>query len=425
MLQRIYGTCFKTKKQLDDYIRKIEEAEKRDHRKLGRKLDLFTLPQEIGGGLPIWHPKGAILRQVIEDFWKEEHKKRGYLLVYTPHIANLDIWKKSGHWKFYKEYLYSPIKIDKSEYLLKPMNCPFHILIYKSKIRSWRDLPIRYAELGTVYRYERSGVLHGLVRVRGFTQDDAHIFCHPDQLEGEIIDVIKLAGFMMATFGFKKYNAYLSTRPEKSIGSDKIWKIATSALKNALVKSKLDYKTDPGEGIFYGPKIDIKLEDALGREWQGPTIQVDFNFPEKFDVNYIDKKGKKQQVVMVHRTVLGSLERFIGCLIEHYEGAFPLWLAPVQVEVIPVSDKFLKYAQEVNCQLLNVNCRSEVDSRSESVGKKIREAEIEKIPYMIVVGEKEKKARTVSVRSLGKNKLQSMKIDKFIDRINKEIERGK
>ncbi len=314
MLQRIYATCFETKKQLNDYLKKLEEVEKRDHRKLGRKLDLFSLPEEIGGGLPIWHTKGAILREIIEDFWKKEHKKRGYQLVYTPHIANLDIWKKSGHWKFYKEYLYSPIKIDKSEYLLKPMNCPFHILIYKSKLRSYRDLPIRYAELGTVYRYERSGVLHGLVRVRGFTQDDAHIFCREDQLEDEIIEVIKLAQFMITTFGFKNYKIYLSTRPKKSIGTDKMWNLATKALKNALEKAKLSYKIDPGEGVFYGPKIDIKLEDALGRQWQGPTIQVDFNFPEKFNVNYIDQKGKKQQVVMVHRTVLGSIERFIGCL---------------------------------------------------------------------------------------------------------------
>jgi threonyl-tRNA synthetase len=434
MLQRIYATCFETKKQLNDYLKKLEEVEKRDHRKLGRKLDLFSLPEEIGGGLPIWHTKGAILREIIEDFWKKEHKKRGYQLVYTPHIANLDIWKKSGHWKFYKEYLYSPIKIDKSEYLLKPMNCPFHILIYKSKLRSYRDLPIRYAELGTVYRYERSGVLHGLVRVRGFTQDDAHIFCREDQLEDEIIEVIKLAQFMITTFGFKNYKIYLSTRPKKSIGTDKMWNLATKALKNALEKAKLSYKIDPGEGVFYGPKIDIKLEDALGRQWQGPTIQVDFNFPEKFNVNYIDQKGKKQQVVMVHRTVLGSIERFIGCLIEHYEGAFPLWLAPSQVIIIPLSDKFLKYAQEVNHQLSNVNCRSEIDNRCESVSKKIREAEIQKIPYMLVVGEKEVataktqkdiKNAEVSVRSLGKNKLESIKIDKFIDKILKEIKEKK
>ncbi len=423
MLQRIYGTCFQNKKQLNDYLKKIEEAEKRDHRKLGKKLDLFTLPDEIGGGLPVWHPKGAILRQVIEDFWKEEHKKRGYDLVYTPHIANLDIWKKSGHWKFYKELLYSPIKVEKSEYLIKPMNCPFHIFIYKSKMRSWRDLPIRYAELGTVYRYERSGVLHGLTRVRGFTQDDAHIICQPDQLEKEITDVIKLSQFMLKTFGFKKYYAYLSTRPEKSIGSDKIWKLSIQALKSALGKSKMDYQIDPGEGVFYGPKIDIKLEDALGRQWQGPTIQVDFNFPEKFDVNYIGKDGKEHQAVMLHRTVLGSLERFIGCLIEHYKGAFPLWLAPIQVEIISVSDKFLKYAKEVEKQLLENNIRIQIDMRAESVGKKIREAEIQKIPYMLVVGEKEKKAKTVSVRSLGKNKLESMKTDKFIEKITKAIKR--
>ncbi len=422
MLQRIYGVAFATKKELDDYLKKLEKAEKRDHRKLGKELDLFSLPEEIGGGLSLWHPKGAILRQTIEDFWKKEHQNQGYELVYSPHIANLSIWKKSGHWDFYRENMYSPIKIEEQEYVVKPMNCPFHILIYKSKLRSYKDLPIRYAELGTVYRYERSGVLHGLTRVRGFTQDDAHIFCQPDQLEVEVVNVLKLADFMLKTFGFKKYQVFLSTRPEKSIGSNQNWKHAETSLKSALKKAKIDYKIDPGEGVFYGPKIDIKLEDSLGRDWQGPTIQVDFNFPEKFDVTYIDKDGKKVRPVMIHRTVLGSMERFVAVLTEHYAGAFPIWLTPVQTTILPISEKHLKYAKEVVKKLKDSNIRYGIDDRDESIGKKIREAELQKIPYMLVVGDKEEKSKAVSVRKYGKGDLGSQKLNQFITKIVAEIE---
>lgn len=422
MLQRIYGVAFATPKELRSFLALLNEAEKRDHRKLGKELDLFSLPEEFGGGLPVWHPKGAVLREQIEEFWKDVHQKNGYEYVYSPHIGNINLWKKSGHWDFYRETLYSPMKIDSQEYLIKPMNCPFHIAIYQSALRSYRELPIRYCELGTVYRYERSGVLHGLTRVRGFTQDDAHIFCREDQLEAEILDVIKLADFMMKTFGFK-YKAYLSTKPEKAIGSDKIWKTATKALENALKKSKVPYAVDPGEGVFYGPKIDIKLEDALGRQWQGPTIQVDFNFPEKFDVTYIDQKGAKVRPVMVHRTVLGSMERFIGVLIEHYAGAFPVWLAPVQVNVITVGAGSKKYASEICDSLANAGIRVELVSQNETVGKKIRAAELQKIPYMLVVGDKEVASKSVAVRTLHDKKIQTVKFDKFLKEILKEIEK--
>jgi len=422
MLQRIYGTAFETKKELDEYLKKLEEAEKRDHRKLGETLDLFSFPELCGGGLPVWHPKGSVVRNAIEDFWKSEHDRRGYSLVFSPHIARLDIWKKSGHWEFYRENLYSPIKIDEEEYLLKPMNCPFHIFIYQHQTRSYKDLPIRYAELGTVYRYERSGVLHGLTRVRGFTQDDAHIFCRPDQLKDEILNVIKFAGFMMETFGFKKYKAYLSTRPEKSIGSDANWKKATGALEAALKEAKVNYETDPGEGVFYGPKIDIKIEDALGRAWQGPTIQVDFNFPERFELIYIDEKGKKQQPVMIHRTVLGSMERFIGVLVEHYAGAFPVWLAPEQVWILPVGSRHEEYAFKLADTLKAQNIRVTVKHENETINKKIREGELQKIPYLLVVGDKEISADSVAVRERGKGDLGPMKIEEFVKKIKKEIE---
>lgn len=420
MLQRIYAVAFENQKKLRVYLKKIEEAEKRDHRKLGRELDLFSVPEEVGGGLPVWHPRGAILREQIEIFWKEEHKMRGYDYVYTPHIGKIDLWKKSGHWDFYRENLYSPMEIDEQEYLIKPMNCPFHIMAYQSQPRSYRELPIRYCELGTVYRYERSGVLHGLTRVRGFTQDDAHIFCRPDQLEKEIIGVIRLADYMMKKFSFK-YKAYLSTKPEKAIGSEKKWKQATKSLEDALIKTKTDYEVDPGEGVFYGPKIDIKLEDALGREWQGPTIQVDFNFPEKFNVEYVDEKGKKSQPVMVHRTVLGSMERFIGVLIEHYGGEFPVWLAPIQVNVIVVGSSSKKYAKEVYQILLNEGIRTEIRDDNETVSKKIRESELQKIPYTLVIGDKEAKTKSVAVRKLHDRNIKTVKITSFIKSIKEEL----
>jgi threonyl-tRNA synthetase len=425
MLQRIYGTAWESKKDLQTYLKKLEEAEKRDHRKLGKDLDLFSLPELTGGGLPVWHPKGAIVRQTIEDFWKKEHQKNGYQLVYSPHIGNINIWKKSGHWDFYRENLYSPIKIENEEYLLKPMNCPFHIFIYQSQARSYKDLPLRYAELGTVYRYERSGVLHGLTRVRGFTQDDAHIFCPPEKLSEELVKIIKFALEMLKTFGFNDYDIYLSTRPEKYIGSLKIWEKATAALKYALEKTGLKYQIDPGEGVFYGPKIDIKIKDALDRAWQCTTIQVDFNLPEKFNVSYIDKKGKKQQPIMIHRALMGSLERFIGVLVEHYGGALPVWLAPEQVWILPIGSRHEDYAFKVAQTLKEKDIRVLVKNENETVSKKIRDGELQKIPYLLVVGDKEIASKSVAVRERFKGDLGSMKLDKFITKIKKEIENKK
>jgi threonyl-tRNA synthetase len=398
MLQRVYGVAFATKEALDDYLKKLEEAARRDHRKLGKELDLFSIHEEAGPGLVHWHPKGATIRRVIEDFWKEEHIKRGYELLYTPHIGKLDLWKTSGHWDFYRENMYDPINVEGQEYVIKPMNCIGHILIYKTSQRSYRDLPLRYAELGTVYRYERSGVLHGLSRVRGFTQDDAHIFCRFDQLEDEVVGVLDLALFMVDTFGFSNYSIYLSTRPEKYAGDLKVWEQATDTLAKALERQKLNYEIDPGEGVFYGPKIDIKFEDAVGRGWQGPTIQVDFNLPARFDVNYVGEDGREHMVAMVHRTVLGSMERFLASLIEHYGGAFPVWLAPVQVAVIPVADRHLEYARKLEAELKKEGIRGVVDARSETVNMKIRQAQLEKVPYMLVVGDREVADGTVSIR---------------------------
>jgi threonyl-tRNA synthetase len=398
MLQRIYGVAFESQMELEDYLSRQAEAAKRDHRKLGRELDLFSIHEEIGPGLICWHPKGALIRQTIEDFWKVEHAKRGYQLVYTPHIAKKDLWKTSGHLDFYRDYLYSPMEVEGQEYLLKPMNCLAHILIYKSRLRSYRDLPLRYAELGTVYRYERSGVLYGLARVRGFTQDDAHIFCRPDQIEAEVIGVVKLAQFMMSSFGFDDYELLLSTRPEKYAGTIEIWEKATESLQQVLEKLELPYKVDPGEGVFYGPKIDIKLRDALGHDWQGPTIQVDFNLPERFDVCYIGDDGLEHRVIMIHRTVLGSMERFLACLIEHYGGAFPVWLSPVQAVIIPIADRHIDYAHQIERELGEENIRSQVDDRPERMNLKIREAQLQKIPYMIIVGDREVASSNVSLR---------------------------
>ena len=425
MLQRIYGTVFESKKELNEYLHRLEEAEKRDHRKLGKYLDFFSMPEVAGGGLPVWHPNGALIRQTIEDFWKQEHAKAGYRLVYSPHIGNINIWKKSGHWNFYHENLYSPIKIDNEEYLLKPMNCPFHIFIYQSHLRSYKDLPIRYAELGTVYRYERSGVLHGLTRTRGFTQDDAHIFCTPQQLEAELSNVIKFGIKMLQIYGFKEYDIYLSTRPEKFIGNPKVWNKATKALKSALEKAKLKYQLDPGEGVFYGPKIDIKIKDSLGRAWQCTTIQVDFNLPERFKMSYINEKGEKQQPIMIHHALYGSLERFIGVLLEHYAGALPLWLSPVQIEVIPVSDKFKDYGNKINSLLTANNIRSQIRESDETLGKRIHEAQQQKINYMLIVGEKERAANSVAVRYREKGDLGIMKVDEFVKKIMEEIESKK
>ena len=413
MLQRVYGVAFETEEALARHVKNLEEAARRDHRKLGRDLELFSVHEEAGPGLVHWHPRGAAIRRVIEDFWKDEHIRRGYDIVYTPHIAKLDLWKTSGHWEFYQDYLYSPMDVEGQEYIIKPMNCLGHILMYKTRLHSYRELPLRYAELGTVYRYERSGVLHGLSRVRGFTQDDAHIFCQFGQLESEVVGVLDLALFMIDTFGFKNYRVLLSTRPEKYAGTMQVWEEATETLRQALEHQKIVYAIDPGEGVFYGPKIDIKFEDAQGRAWQGPTIQVDFNLSQRFNVTYIGEDGKEHLVAMVHRTVLGSMERFLASLIEHYGGDFPVWLAPVQVVVIPVADRHLDYARKLEAELKREGIRVETDARSERINFKIRQAQLEKIPYMLVVGDKEVAASTISVRLRTGDRVASQSLDSF------------
>jgi threonyl-tRNA synthetase len=421
MLQRIYGVAFATNEALAEHLRKLEEAARRDHRKLGRELDLFSIHEEAGPGLVHWHPKGAVVRRVIEDFWRDEHIRRGYDIVYSPHISKAMLWKTSGHWEFYRENMYSPMDVDGQEYIVKPMNCLGHILIYKTRLHSYRELPLRYAELGTVYRYERSGVLHGLSRVRGFTQDDAHIFCRFDQLQNEIVGVLDLALFMVNTFGFTNYQMLLSTRPEKYAGTLQVWEEATETLKQALAELGLAYNIDPGEGVFYGPKIDIKFEDAVGRGWQGPTIQVDFNLPQRFDVTYIGEDGQEHPVVMVHRTVLGSMERFLASLIEHYGGAFPVWLAPVQVVVIPVADRHLDYAHQLEAELKREGVRVEVDARSERVSFKIRQAQLDKVPYMLVIGDKEVDTSTVAVRLRSREQVSSQSFDSFKETVRTAI----
>jgi len=421
MLQRIYGTAFPTQAELDTYLNKLEEIKKRDHRKLGRELDLFSIQDEIGAGLILWHPKGALIRKTIEDFWREEHLRHDYDLLYTPHVAKLDLWKTSGHTEFYQANMYAPIEIEGQDFQLKPMNCPFHIMIYKAKIHSYRDLPIRWAELGTVYRYERSGVLHGLLRVRGFTQDDAHIFCRPDQLEKEITSILDFTVDILKTFGFDRYDIYLSTRPEKFVGSTENWEKATTALSKALEMKGLSYQIDPGEGVFYGPKIDIKIKDVLDRAWQCTTIQVDFNLPERFSLSYVGEDGVQHQPIMIHRALMGSLERFFGILVEHYAGAFPLWLSPVQVRVLPITEKQNEYAEEVKNFLRQEGVRVEVDSRSEKIGYKIREAQMEKVPYMFVVGGRETESRSVSVRMRKDGDIGTMPLADAIEKVKKEI----
>lgn len=413
MLQRIYGTAWATQEDLDKYLWKLEEAAKRDHRKLGKELDLFSTDPDIGAGLILWHPNGAMIRHQIETFWKEEHLKRGYQLVYTPHLASEEIYKISGHLEAYADMMYSPMDIDGRPYRAKPMNCPGHIRIFQSALRSYRDLPIRYAELGTVYRYERSGVLHGLLRVRGFTQDDSHIFCRPDQLKAEVNGVLDLTEFMMQTFGYK-YHAYLATRPEKYIGTDEEWEFATNALREVLEERNMPYDIDEGGGVFYAPKIDIKLWDALGREWQGPTCQVDLNLPVRFNITYIGEDGKEHRVIMIHRTVLGSMERFIGGLIEHYGGNFPLWLAPLQVMVIPIADRHLDYARQVVRQLQEAGLRAKVDDSPERMQAKIRAAQLQKVPYMLVVGDKEAASQAVAVRSREEGDLGPRPLAEFV-----------
>ena len=397
-MQRIYGYAFFTKEELDQHLHHLEEAKRRDHRKLGRELDLFSIGDDTGPGLILWHPKGGFVRMQMENFWREEHVKGGYDIVYSPHVAKLDLWKTSGHTEYYKDGMFAPMDVENVQYQLKPMNCPFHIQIYKSRLRSYRELPFRYAELGTVYRFERSGVLHGLMRVRGFTQDDAHLFCRPDQLEDEIVRVLDFTTGMLKAFGFERYDTYLSTRPLKSTGTDEQWEQATSALKKALEKRGLAYEVDPGEGVFYGPKIDIKIKDSLDRAWQCSTIQVDFNNPNRFGLEYIGEDNAPHQPIMVHRALLGSLERFFGVLIEHHAGAFPLWLAPVQATVIPVTERHQEYAASVAASLRAQGVRVHVDDRNERLNYKIREAQLQKVPYMLVVGDKEVTGGTVSVR---------------------------
>ncbi|MFU8819124.1 MAG: threonine--tRNA ligase [Desulfurivibrio sp.] len=422
MLQRIYGTAFFDKKDLRGYLERLEEAKKRDHRKLGKELELFTIQEQIGPGLILWQPKGALLRRIIEDYWREEHYRHGYELLYTPHIARRELWQTSGHLDFYGENMFAAMDIEGVQYQLKPMNCPFHIAIYRTRKRSYREFPLRWCELGTVYRFEKTGALHGLMRVRGFTQDDAHIFCRPDHLEDEIFRILDLNLHILRAFGFVDYDIYLSTRPEKYVGSDEHWDRATEALKSALEKKGLNYSVDPGEGVFYGPKIDIKIKDVLGRAWQCSTIQVDFNLPERFELGYTGADGNEHQPIMIHRALMGSLERFFGVLIEHYAGAFPVWLAPVQARICNITDAQLTYVEQIYGQLRHQGVRVELDSRNEKLNYKIREAQLQKIPYMLIVGDKEAAEGTVTVRLRDGKNLPAMTIADFAAMIREESE---
>ncbi|MEE8385000.1 MAG: threonine--tRNA ligase [Dehalococcoidia bacterium] len=424
MLQRIYGALFETEEDLQSHLEQIEEAFRRDHRRLGRELDLFSFHEEYGPGLVYWHPKGGRVRTIIEDFWREEHYRAGYELVYSPHIGRSTLWEKSGHLDFYKESMFSPMDIDGQDYYVKPMNCPFHIQMYRSGLRSYRELPIRMAELGTVYRYERSGVLHGLMRVRGFTQDDAHIFCRPDQVKEEIERCVDFMKLFFRAFGFEQFHVYLSTRsPEgKYAGSLEDWDMATGILREAIEDRDLPYDVDEGGAVFYGPKIDVKLLDTLGREWQCTTIQFDFNLPERFDISYIGEDGREHRPYMVHRALLGAIERFFGVLIEHYGGAFPLWLAPVQAVVIPIADRHVEYANTVADALRGAGLRVEVDVRAERMQAKIRDAQLQKAPYMLVLGDREKEAGTAAVRLRSGENLGATKLEELITRMRAEVE---
>ena len=407
-LQRIYGTAWADRKTLKAYLTRLEEAEKRDHRRIGRDLDLFSVQEDAGGGLVFWHPKGGRIRRVIEDYWRERHTRAGYELLYTPHIALEGLWYTSGHKDFYRESMYKPMEEDGQDYQLKPMNCPFHVLVYQDRLRSYRDLPMRWAELGTVYRHEMSGALHGLMRVRGFTQDDAHVFCREEQIEEEVLAVLDLTLSMLADFGFSQYEVNLSTRPEKAVGSDEIWDKATAALKGALERKGLEYILDEGGGAFYGPKIDLKIEDAIGRKWQCSTIQLDFNLPERFDMEYVAEDGERHRPIMIHRALLGSLERFFGVLIEHYEGRFPAWLAPVQAVVLNITDRQADYARGVAKSLTEQGFRVDADLRNEKIGFKIREHTLQKVPFLLVAGDREKEAGTLAVRSRSGEDLGTM-----------------
>ena len=422
MLQRIYGTAFESKDALDEHLHRIEEAKKRDHRLLGRQLDLFSVHDETGPGLIIWHPKGSRTRGIVEDFWREQHRLHGYELVYTPHIGRASLWETSGHLGFYKENMYPAIEMEGQDYYLKPMNCPFHVVYYQNDLRSYRDLPMRIGELGTVYRYERGGVVQGLLRVRGMTQDDAHIFCRPDQVADEVNGVLDLTFFLLSSFGFSDYDVMLSTRPEKAVGEDDQWELATESLRKTLVERGIDYQMDEGGGAFYGPKIDIHIRDAIGRLWQITTVQFDFNLPERFGLTYIGEDGKEHRPYMVHRALLGTMERFMGVLIEHYAGAFPVWLAPVQAVVIPIADRHVEYAQEVKARLEASNVRVNVDDGNDRMNAKIRNAQLQKVPYMLVVGDREIEAGAAAVRLRTGDDLGAVPVDEIVVRIAHEVE---
>ena len=415
MLQRIYGTAWPTSAELADHIHRMEEAQRRDHRRLGRELDLFSIHHDqTGAGLILWHPKGGRVRNEIENFWRDAHYDAGYDLVYTPHIGRSNLWQSSGHLDFFKESMFSGIAVDEQEYYLKPMNCPFHIMIYKNALRSYRDLPMRLGELGTVYRYERAGVLHGLMRVRGFTQDDSHIFCRPDQVVSELAGVLDLTMFILGAFGFTEFETFVSTRPEKAVGDNEQWDRATDALRKVLDDRGVEYEVDEGGGAFYGPKIDLNIKDAVGRAWQCTTVQFDFNLPERFDLSFVGADGKQHRPYMVHRALLGSMERFFGVLVENFAGAFPVWIAPTQVQVLPIADRHLEYAETVAAALKSAGLRAEIDGRREKVNYKIREAQLQKVPYMLIVGDREAQAGTVSVRLRTGENLGAQALDSFV-----------
>ena len=422
MLQRIYGTAWESQDELDAYLQRMEEAGRRDHRRLGRDLDLYSISDDVGPGLILWHPKGATVRAIMEQYSREQHQARGYLPVYSPHIGKSALWQTSGHLDFFRENMYDAMDVDGQEYFAKPMNCPFHIQVYNSTKRSYRELPLRYAELGTVYRYERGGVLHGLMRVRGLTQDDAHIFCTPEQVEDEIAGVLDFAFDLLTTFGFTNYDVFLSTRPEKAVGSQELWDHATESLRRTMDRRGLEYLVDEGGGAFYGPKVDIKVRDAIGRSWQCTTVQFDFNLPERFDMVYVGQNGVEHQPYMVHRALFGSVERFFGVLVEHYGGAFPVWLAPVQAVVIPIADRHLAYAEQARAQLAVAGLRVEVDSRNERMNAKIRDAQLQKVPYMLVVGDREAEAGAAAVRLRTGDDLGAMPLADVVARIQGEVQ---
>ncbi len=422
MLQRIYGTAFEDKKTMHDYFQMLEEAKKRDHRKLGKELDLFSMSDMVGPGLVLWHPKGSFVRYTFESYWRDAHYNNGYEMIFTPHIGRSTLWETSGHLDFYKDSMYSPMEVDEQDYYVKPMNCPFHIEIYKSRLRSYRELPLRWSELGTVYRYEKSGTLHGLLRVRGFTQDDAHIICTPEQIESEIAEVLRFSLQVWKDFGFKDIKPYLSTRPAKAVGEPERWELAIKSLRKAVDEIGLECEVDEGGGAFYGPKIDLKIKDAIGREWQTSTIQFDFNLPERFDMTYIGEDGRKHRPFMVHRALLGSIERFFGILVEHYAGAFPLWLAPEQARIMPITDRQRDFAEQVYNDLKKRGFRVSLDDRSESVNAKIKDARNERIQYMLVIGDREVENGTMAVRSRREGQLGEMNIDQIADKMRFEID---